>query len=84
MRLIDRLMLAHLPDQIEMSFIKLNCISVMAGAWIGGLTLHLDWQDEWKVYPVANILSAIGVSIICNCIYLLDSTVSLVQKWTNY
>lgn len=43
-----------------LTLLKNNCIGVILGAWGASVVAPLDWDRPWQVYPVPNVVGAIG------------------------
>lgn len=57
-----------------LNLLKNNCIGVILGAWGASVVAPLDWDRPWQVYPVPNMVGAIGGAFGMN-LFTLASTI---------
>lgn len=57
-----------------LTLLKNNCIGVILGAWGASVVAPLDWDRPWQVYPVPNVVGAIGGAFGMNIYTLLSTT----------
>lgn len=57
-----------------LKLLKNNCIGVILGAWGASVVAPLDWDRPWQVYPVPNVVGAIGGAFGMSVYTLLSTT----------
>ncbi|XP_062542623.1 uncharacterized protein LOC134210565 [Armigeres subalbatus] len=57
-----------------LTLLKNNCIGVVLGAWGASVVAPLDWDRPWQVYPVPNVVGAIGGAFGMSFYTLLSTT----------
>lgn len=57
-----------------LKLLKNNCIGVILGAWGASVVAPLDWDRPWQVYPVPNVVGAIGGAFGMGVYTLLSTT----------
>lgn len=60
--------------------LKNNCIGVILGAWGASVVAPLDWDRPWQVYPVPNVVGAIGGAFGMSVFTLLSTAYFVVCK----
>ncbi|XP_058458901.1 uncharacterized protein LOC131435243 [Malaya genurostris] len=63
-----------------LTLLKNNCIGVILGAWGASVVAPLDWDRPWQVYPVPNVVGAIGGSFGMNVFTLLSTLYFILCK----
>lgn len=66
-----------------LTLLKNNCIGVILGAWGASVVAPLDWDRPWQVYPVPNVVGAIGGAFGMSVFTLLSTTYFVVYKSRN-
>ncbi|XP_053688224.1 uncharacterized protein LOC128737577 [Sabethes cyaneus] len=57
-----------------LTLLKNNCIGVILGAWGASVVAPLDWDRPWQVYPLPNVVGAIGGAFGMSVFTLLSAT----------
>ncbi|KAL1402798.1 hypothetical protein pipiens_005912 [Culex pipiens pipiens] len=63
-----------------LTLLKNNCIGVILGAWGASVVAPLDWDRPWQVYPVPNVVGAIGGAFGMAVFTLLNTAYFVVCK----
>uniref|UniRef100_A0A336LA42 CSON006843 protein n=1 Tax=Culicoides sonorensis TaxID=179676 RepID=A0A336LA42_CULSO len=71
--LINKLELGKLVAEEYLSFLQHAGIGAVLGAWTASVVMPLDWERPWQVYPIPNIVGAVGG-------HLLGCTFSIMQS----
>uniref|UniRef100_D3TKM0 Ethanolamine-P-transferase GPI11/PIG-F n=1 Tax=Glossina morsitans morsitans TaxID=37546 RepID=D3TKM0_GLOMM len=53
-------------EETAVELFKYNALGGMLGAWAGSVVAPLDWDREWQVYPVPNVVGALLGSALAN------------------
>uniref|UniRef100_A0A1Q3FDQ1 Uncharacterized protein n=1 Tax=Culex tarsalis TaxID=7177 RepID=A0A1Q3FDQ1_CULTA len=64
----------------HLTLLKNNCIGVILGAWGASVVAPLDWDRPWQVYPVPNVVGAIGGAFGMAVFTLLNTAYFVVCK----
>ncbi|XP_055532965.1 uncharacterized protein LOC129723045 [Wyeomyia smithii] len=57
-----------------LTLLKNNCVGVILGAWGASVVAPLDWDRPWQVYPLPNVVGAVGGAFGMNVFTLLSAT----------
>lgn len=57
-----------------LTLLKNNCVGVILGAWGASVVAPLDWDRPWQVYPLPNVVGAIGGAFGMSVFTLLSAT----------
>lgn len=72
----------ELSCRIEVShleFLQYNALGTLIGAWAGSIVAPLDWDRDWQVYPIPNIVGALIGFIFANIHSLLSSAIYMTR-----
>ncbi|XP_055845719.1 uncharacterized protein LOC129911802 isoform X1 [Episyrphus balteatus] len=64
-------------EEISLDLFKYNAVGAIFGAWAGSVVAPLDWDRDWQVYPIPNVVGALlgcGLGNIYACSKVLYST----------
>ncbi|XP_037938573.1 glycosylphosphatidylinositol anchor biosynthesis protein 11 [Teleopsis dalmanni] len=64
-------------EETALHLFKYNAIGAILGAWAGSVVAPLDWDRDWQVYPVPNVVGALLGTALCNiyaCSHVLLAT----------
>lgn len=70
----------ELSCRIEVSHLELlqyNALGTLIGAWAGSVVAPLDWDRDWQVYPIPNIVGALIGFMFANLHNLLSSAIHM-------
>lgn len=63
-------------EAAHLEFLHYNAIGTLIGAWSGSVVVPLDWDREWQVYPIPNIVGALVGFAAANIYTLANSLYS--------
>lgn len=70
----------ELSCRIEVAHLEMlqyNALGTLIGAWAGSVVAPLDWDRNWQVYPIPNIVGALIGFIFANVHSLLLSAIHM-------
>lgn len=73
----------ELSCRMEVSHLELlqyNALGTLIGAWAGSVVAPLDWDRDWQVYPIPNIVGALIGFIFANIHSLLSSAIHMTRE----
>lgn len=72
----------ELSCRVEVSHLELlqyNALGTLIGAWAGSVVAPLDWDRDWQIYPIPNIVGALIGFIFANVHTLLSSAIHMTR-----
>lgn len=73
----------ELSCHIEVAHLEImqyNAIGTLIGAWAGSVVAPLDWDRNWQVYPIPNIVGALIGFIFANFHSLISSAIRMTHE----
>jgi len=72
-------------EDTALELFKYNALGGVIGAWAGSMVAPLDWDREWQVYPIPNLVgamlgSAMGNIYACSRILYATAKVYMSKK----
>lgn len=71
----------ELSSRIEVShleFLQYNALGTLIGAWSGSVVAPLDWDRDWQVYPIPNMVGGLIGFAIAN----VHTMLSMMFDWS--